>query len=73
MKDLVVYGRTNPPCSSCDNLKLLLETKGVEYTYKDISEPINFDEFCSHRLRGVPAVFSEGEFIGGFDKVKDII
>ena len=70
--DIVVYGRSNPPCPYCDNMKDLLKAKEVEYIYKDISEESNFEEFISHRLRTVPAVFIDGEFKGGFTETKDL-
>ena len=73
MEDLIVYGRTIPPCSSCANLKTLLATKEIAYEYKDISIPENFDEFCKHRLRTVPAVFENGKHLGGFDKMKELL
>lgn len=69
----LVYGRSEPPCSFCDNLKVLLDEKGVDYTYKDISEEDVFVEYCSHRLRTVPAVFKDGEYIGGFTEIKELI
>lgn len=73
MSDYVVYGRTNPPCPYCDNLKTLLESKDIKYTYKDISDENNFEEFCSFRLRTVPAVFKDDLYLGGFSEVKDLI
>jgi glutaredoxin len=73
MKDLIVYGRTNPVCSSCESLKVLLKEKGIDYEYKDISTPEMFEEFSKHRLRSIPAVFSEGEYVGGFDKMQELL
>lgn len=69
---MVVFGRSNPPCPYCDNLKTLLNEKGVSYVYKDISQEENFEEFMSHRLRTVPAVFIDGEFKGGFEDTKGL-
>lgn len=69
----LVYGRSEPPCSFCDNLKTLLDEKGVDYLYKDISEENVFVEYCSYRLRTVPAVFKDGEYIGGFTEIKELI
>jgi len=72
LKEIVVFGRSNPPCPYCDNLKQLLKEKGTVYTYKDISEEENFEEFMTKRLRTVPAVFIDGEFKGGFTETKDL-
>lgn len=67
-----MFGRSNPPCPYCENLKTLLNEKGVSYVYKDISQEENFEEFMSHRLRTVPAVFIDGEFKGGFEDAKGL-
>lgn len=73
MKNLVVYGRSVPPCSSCNNLKTLLDSKSIPYEYKDISDTEVFTEFCNFRLRSVPAVFEDGTYIGGFDTVQELL
>ena len=69
----VVYGRTNPPCPYCESLKTLFESKSITYEYKDIGNEDNFEEFCSFRLKTVPAVFKEGRYLGGFTEVKDLV
>lgn len=73
MGKLVVYGRTNPPCGYCNNLKSLLDSKEIEYEYKDVSDPSILQEFMTHRLRTVPAVFEDGVHIGGFDEISKIL
>lgn len=70
--EVVVYGRSVPPCPYCDNLKVYLEETQVEYEYKDISEEEIFEEFMQHRLRTVPAIFVDGEHKGGFTEAKNI-
>ena len=69
----IVYGRSVPPCSFCENLKTLLDEKQVEYEYKDISDEDVFVEYCSFRLRTVPAVFKDGVYIGGFTEMKELV
>lgn len=71
-KEVLVYGRSTPPCSFCDNLKKLLDNRETVYTYKDISDEDNYIEFCSFKLRTVPAVFIDGEYVGGFTEVKQM-
>ena len=73
MENYIVYGRSEPPCSYCDNLKVLLDEKRISYTYKDISEEDVFVEYCKYRLRTVPAVFKDGKHIGGFSEMKELI
>jgi glutaredoxin len=70
--EVVVYGRSNPPCGYCDNIKELLTRKSVTYTYKDISDEIYFEEFLTHRLKTVPALFIDGEFKGGFTEAVNV-
>lgn len=67
--EIIVFGRKNPVCPYCENLKSLFEVKKVDYVYKDISEEGNYLEFCKLRLRTVPAVFVDGVFVGGFTEV----
>lgn len=69
-KEMLVYGRSEPKCNYCEKLKELLKNKGVEYTYKDISDEQYYMEFCKLRLKTVPAVFVEGEFVGGYTEME---
>ena len=64
--EVVVYGRSNPHCQYCENIKELLATRKVDYIYKDIADEDLFEEFLAKRLRTVPAVFVDGIFKGGF-------
>lgn len=70
--EVVVYGRSNPHCQYCENLKELLKNRNVSYDYKDITEEDYFEEFMSLRLRTVPAVFIDGVFSGGFTESKEL-
>lgn len=69
----LVYGRTNPPCPYCENMKTLLDSRNIDYEYKDIGDEGNFEEFCSFRLKTVPAVFKGGKYLGGFTEVKELV
>ena len=71
-KSVVVYGRSTPPCGFCTDLKKLFDSKNVSYEYKDISDEEDYMEYCKYRLKTVPAVFVEGEFIGGFSEVSKL-
>ena len=72
-KSIEVFVRTYPKCVYCDNLKELLDSKGISYNKKDIVDEANYEEFAKHRLRTVPAVFIEGEFIGGFTEMNELL
>ena len=72
-KNVVVYGRSVPSCTYCENLKKLLESKQIIYEYRDISDENVYNEFCSFRLKTVPAVFEDGVFIGGFTELSVLV
>lgn len=72
-KNVVIYGRSVPHCSYCENMKRLLKEKNIRYTYKDISDEESYIEFCEYRLRTVPAVFIDGSFIGGFTEISELL
>lgn len=72
-KKIEVFVRTYPACAYCDNLKTLLDSKGIIYSKKDIVDEDNYEEFASHRLRTVPAVFIDGVFFGGFTEMNDLL
>ena len=72
-KSIEVFVRTYPKCVYCDNLKELLGSKGIDYVKKDIVNEEHYEEFSKHRLRTVPAVFIEGEFVGGFTEMNELL
>lgn len=70
--EVVVYGRSTPFCSYCENIKTLLKEKDVSYEYKDISDEDVFEEYMTFKLRTVPALFIDGEYKGGFTEAKEL-
>jgi len=56
-------------CSHCDNAKALLTAKGVEFTYKEITEESR-GVLVGMGIRTVPAVF---EYKGGFEELKGLV
>lgn len=71
-KKIEVFVRSYPKCKFCDDLKTLFENKNILYTKKDISEEKHYEEFLSHKLRTVPAVFIDGKFVGGFTEMSEM-
>jgi glutaredoxin 3 len=66
---------TKPGCPFCDSAKALMEQLGIEYT--EISAPDNLEALMTRieesgnpRPRTVPQIFLDGEFVGGYDKLK---
>jgi glutaredoxin len=57
-----------PNCPYCDKAKTLLEAKGMDYIYEDLSEqPDLLTLLRNMGVRTVPAIF---EFKGGFDNLQ---
>lgn len=67
MAEVIVYG--NQSCPFCTRARKLLDTKGVEYLYKDItgnSELRDEARELSGR-RTIPQIFINGHHVGGCD------
>ena len=66
-----IFGKTQ--CPYCDMAKQLCETKGYEYTYKQLDTAFTkrelFQSFPSART--FPQIRIDGEAIGGYDNFKD--
>jgi len=73
LENIVVYGRSYPKCSYCDNLKTLLKEKNISYVYKDITDEAIYEEFCNFKLRTVPAVFINDTFVGGYTEMSGLV
>ena len=73
LKEVVVFGREEPPCSGCLIVKAKLAQAKIDYIYKDISEDVFYQEMCDLRLRGIPAVFVDGEFMQGESNIDKVI
>jgi glutaredoxin 3 len=63
---ITVYGR--PQCPFCDQAKALLENRGVEYTYVDITkQPQAREMLVEAGFRSVPQIYNNATHIpGGF-------
>lgn len=78
----VVYSRPN--CSYCDQAKSLLQSKKLDYTELiiDVGQPKDSTseyvtvEMLKSRLPSastVPQIFRNGEHIGGFDALRQLL
>ncbi len=77
LKEVVVYGRSVPVCGFCNNAKQALDSAGIKYEYRDISEVEHLDtfsdEYLSRGIRSVPQISIDGIEFGGFDNITNII
>ena len=65
-----VYSKKN--CAGCDQAKALLESKGLGYEVVDVMLSKDAQAlFREKGFRSVPQVVVDGEFIGGFEELKE--
>jgi glutaredoxin len=59
-------------CSDCQKLKVFLESRGIEFTYRDIRENPEFGEELAHATGklGVPYLKVDGEWLRGYEPGK---
>ena len=69
---IFVYGKPN--CSYCEQAKKLLEAKGIEYSYIDVSEDDEALAFLKNNgFKTVPQCYENGKHIGGFTQLQEYI
>ena len=68
-----IYGK--PQCPFCDMAKALCENKNIPYTYKQLNEDFTREELLVifPNARTFPQIKLDGESIGGFDNLKDML
>lgn len=70
--EYVVYGKVG--CSFCDKAKALLDQKGIDFTYVDIGEDSAALEMIKSRgCRTVPQIVVNGDWIGGFTELYEML
>lgn len=66
-KKILIY--STPTCPFCHQAKAYLDSKKIEYTDIDVSDPKNAQEMINKSGQmGVPVLDIEGKIIVGFDK-----
>jgi|TARA_Y100000758_G_C15974786_1_gene394629 glutaredoxin len=66
----VVYGK--PGCHFCRQAKKLLESKGLDYEYKEIGVQISLGEFyheIGEEVRTVPQIMVDKRLIGDYNSL----
>lgn len=63
---------TKDPCPYCVSAKLLLKQKGIEFEERKIGEGYTREDLeeAVPGAQSVPQIFLDGEYVGGFDKLK---
>ena len=68
--NIKIYAKKN--CAGCDQAKALLESKGLGYEVVDVMLSKDAQAlFREKGFRSVPQVVVDGEFIGGFEELKE--
>lgn len=67
----IVYSKKQ--CPFCDQAKMLLSLKNIEYTEVVIGEDMTREDFMSMfpEQRTVPLIIMDGVKYGGFDKLRE--
>ena len=71
----IVYGKTK--CPFCTNAVILLQSRGISYTYYSMDEKqdVLLEMASRYKHRTVPIILkvenSENIFIGGFDALRE--
>lgn len=67
--NIKIYSKKN--CAGCDQAKALLDAKGLGYESVDVMLSKDAQAlFREKGFRSVPQVMIDGEFIGGFEELK---
>ena len=59
-------------CAFCEQAKSLLESRGIEYEVRNISQDWTREQLLEAvpTARTVPQIFIDGELVGGFTELK---
>jgi glutaredoxin 3 len=63
--DILVYTKDN--CPYCTKAKMFLAKKNLSYSEKKVGVDLTSEEYRSKINSTVPAIFIDGNFIGGYD------
>ena len=67
MKTVELYSGAD--CHYCRRAKEELRKRGLDFTDKDIGDPVTLEEFRTRlpRVRSIPQIFFDGRHVGGYD------
>lgn len=64
-------------CQPCQRSKQLCIEKGLDYTFKDITQDLNARKEVEQRLGKkidtVPQIFVDGQYVGGADEFRNYV
>lgn len=73
--DIVVYGKTEPPCPYCEAAKVWLDDHKISYEFIVLNDDTKRFAFYDEQglegpKRTVPQIFVDGVRVGGFNELK---
>lgn len=70
---ITIYSK--PACSQCDQAKMLLKMKGIEFTSKVLDVDYTLEELKElvPTARNFPVIFIDDKFIGGYNELRTSI
>jgi glutaredoxin 3 len=70
MSTAIIWSKEN--CAFCDQAKLLLKTKGIEFEERNVSQDWTKEQLLEAvpTARTVPQIFLDDVYIGGFTELR---
>ncbi len=67
---ITIYSK--PSCSQCDQAKMLLNMKGIDFIFKMLDVDYTLDELKTlvPNARTFPVIFKNDEYLGGLPELK---
>jgi glutaredoxin len=64
---------TKPGCVPCREAKKILTDRGITFFENDLSQPEVREHFVAAfpNIKQAPAIFEDGEYIGGYSELRD--
>lgn len=69
----IVYSRSNPPCTYCKRVKMVLMSMNIPFEERDINEPQYMEEFLPYGYKTLPLVILNNTVVGGFDQTVEYL
>lgn len=71
--NITIYSK--PSCSQCDQAKMLLKMKGIDFNFKmlDVDFTLNDLKNLAPTAKTFPVIFKEDVYLGGLKELKEIV
>ena len=69
--NVIIWHQAIPDCDKCDNVKKLLEEKGLKYSIINADKKFFGNLMKQTKSTQVPQIVIDGEFVGDYDQLKE--